>query len=300
MHHEEHNYRAFIWHASFLSITETFAEINTVIPALILEVGGSELHIGLVSAIMIGTPLLTQLAFAGLINGRPRKKPFLLGAISVRVMMLAAIAMTVVSVRRIEPWLALLLIYVELFTFAAGGSFAGVAYVDIIGKVLSQERLKRFFPARQVIAGFGILVSALFIQIAGMIAASLVWPRLVLRVGYGIILRIWSVAGAVVPVLALAVAAVGSVQMYLALFAFAGIMTSARNVTKDAMIVYLGGQDNRVLYAGVAGTLNLSVAFAPIVLGLLIRFVGYTPVFMGVSLLAAGAMVPAIGLCTAT
>ncbi|MFW5712791.1 MAG: hypothetical protein ACOC2R_10010 [Spirochaetota bacterium] len=49
------NYFAFLWHAIFLSITITFTEVNSVIPAMILEVGGGEFHIGIVAAIMIGT-----------------------------------------------------------------------------------------------------------------------------------------------------------------------------------------------------------------------------------------------------
>lgn len=69
---------AFYWHAFFLAVTTSFTEVNTVMPALILEAGGTEVAVGVLTAIMLGLPLITQLVFAGFLHTRERKKPYLL------------------------------------------------------------------------------------------------------------------------------------------------------------------------------------------------------------------------------
>ncbi|MFW5769264.1 MAG: MFS transporter, partial [Spirochaetota bacterium] len=111
------NYIAFLWHAIFLSITLTFTEVNSVVPALILELGGGEIHVGIVTAIMIGVPLVAQLNFAGFLHGKRRKKPFLLAGINLRVLSLAMIAVTLLSAQRLNTLVVILLIYAELLIF---------------------------------------------------------------------------------------------------------------------------------------------------------------------------------------
>ncbi|MBN2874063.1 MAG: hypothetical protein JXM71_03120, partial [Spirochaetales bacterium] len=137
MDDERRNLRAFLWHAVFLSITVTFTEINTVIPALILEIGGRELHVGIAAAIMTGVPLVSQLFFSGLLLGKSRKKPYLITAISLRVVSLFAIAATILYIGSVSVPFALAVIYAELLVFTTGGAFAGISYVDILGKSLS-------------------------------------------------------------------------------------------------------------------------------------------------------------------
>ena len=51
------NYFGFLWHAVFLAVTVTFTEINTILPAMVIQVGGSEIHIGIMAAIVVGVPL---------------------------------------------------------------------------------------------------------------------------------------------------------------------------------------------------------------------------------------------------
>ncbi len=387
-------YRAFLWHAVFLSITVTFTEINTVIPALILEIGGRELHVGIVTAIMIGIPLLSQLSFAGYLQDKARKKGYLIGAISLRVLSLAALGATILGIRRFSMTQALLLIYGELLLFTVSGAFAGISYVDLLGKGLSRPLLQRFFPRKQLISGVGIFFSALgarfilgrfpypqnyallfaaasfflfvantgfwtireqpsptapspslaatlarlpdllrqdknlrtyilynnlmgttmalipfylalakrrydldpalagnvlFVQILGNILAGLIWPHLVHRGGNKLILRLWSATAVVLPVAALLVSSWAPSLVYVVLFLLVGLSVSARLVTQDAMIVQLSSPENRVLYTGIVGTLNLTVAIFPILMGLLIRTAGYVPVFLGVSLAALAA-----------
>jgi len=389
--YQRRNYRAFLWHAVFLSITVTFTEVNTVIPAMILQIGGGEFHVGIVTAIMIGVPLAAQLNFAGFLHGRRRKKPFLLLGINLRVASLAAIGLTVVAVGALSVTQALLIVYTELLLFTLSGAFAGIAYVDLVGKSFDRPLRARFFTRKQMISSVGILVSALiarqvlsmtdyprnyfilflaaaavllvatggfwmireqegqrqerssylrtlkslpkvikadpnlrsylvfvnsigfhvaltpfyvvlakeryyldpalagnllFIQIVGMVGASLLWPALVKTRGFKGVLRLWSYLSFALPLLALLVSRVLPLGFYLGLFVFTGAGISARKVSQDAVVVELSTEENRVLYTGIIGTLNLSIAVFPIVIGGLIATLGYVPVFVGVSALA--------------
>ncbi len=386
-----HNYRAFLWHAIFLSITVTFTEVNSVIPAMILEVGGDEFHIGIVTAIMIGIPLIAQLNFAGFLHGKRRKKPYLLAGINLRVLSLALIAITLIGVGGLSTTMALLLIYAELLLFTTGGAFAGISYVDLVGKSFHKELRQRFFTRKQLISGIGIFISALlarqvlhtfpypqnysflfgaaavvlliatlgfwmieekpagerqrssyfqtlksipavvradsnlrsylwfvngmgfhvalipfyvslakknyfldpalagnmlFVQILGMIAASLLWPRVVKSGGFKRVLKVWAGLSFLLPPAALFVSHYLPLPAYIALFLFTGAAISGRKVSQDAVIVELSTEENRVLYTAIIGTLNLSIAIFPIVIGTLIGFFGYVPVFIAVSLSA--------------
>lgn len=385
------NYIAFLWHAVFLSITVTFTEVNSVIPAMILQVGGGEIHVGIVTAIMIGVPLLAQLNFTGFLHGKRRKKAFLLLGINLRVLSLALIAVTLILVPRLSVLQALLIIYAELLLFTMSGAFAGIAYVDLVGKSFTRELRRRFFTRKQLISSVGILFSAiiarqilamldypstyftlfslaagvlliatmgfwmireepggevshagyfgtlksipsvlkrdpnlrtyllfansigfhvaltpfyvalakqryfldpklagnlLFFQIVGMVGSSLLWPLVVKRAGFKGVLKIWSQLSMLLPFLALIVGWFLPLPVYLFLFIFTGATISARKVSQDAVIVELSTEENRVLYTGIIGTLNLSIAIFPIIIGGLIGLLGYIPVFSGVAILA--------------
>ena len=88
------NFWAFIWHALFLAFASTFINVNTVLSSFVLNIGGSSVHVGILSGISIGLPMITQLFFAGFLAGRARKKPFLLLGIYLRVMALAGMGYT--------------------------------------------------------------------------------------------------------------------------------------------------------------------------------------------------------------
>ena len=93
---------------------------------MVIQAGGSEIHIGIMTAIMVG--------------------------------------LTLFFVIRVSPEDLLLIIYLELLVFTIGGAFASVSYVDIVGKSFTGNLRKRFFVQKQFIASIGILVSALIAQ----------------------------------------------------------------------------------------------------------------------------------------
>ena len=157
----QHNFRAFVWHAAWLGFTITFTEVNTVLPGLVVEAGGSQIHVGILTAIMVGAPMLTQLLFAGFLTPKPRKKIFLLLGIYLRVGALMGVAWTLSRLTSFSPGLLIILVYAWMLVFTTSGSFAGVSYTDILGKSIAGDQRKRFFVLRQFLSSIGVLISAI-------------------------------------------------------------------------------------------------------------------------------------------
>jgi len=160
------NYQAFLWHAGFFSLVTTFTDLNTVLPSLVVHAGGTSLLIGLLTSIMIGTPILGQLFFASYLHLKRRKKGTLLLGINLRIAALASIALLLWEVeaparRVLHDTTIRALVMSLVFVFALAGSLAGIAYTDLLGKSLPDARRGRFFVTRQVLNSVGFLISAL-------------------------------------------------------------------------------------------------------------------------------------------
>jgi len=48
------NFRAFLWHAVFLALASNFMDIDTIIPSMLIKAGGTSIHLGFLTAIMLG------------------------------------------------------------------------------------------------------------------------------------------------------------------------------------------------------------------------------------------------------
>ena len=169
----QRNYYAFQWHAIFFALTVTFTEINTVLPSLVVKVGGGTVQIGLLTAIMVGTPIIGQLLFASFLHLQPRKRGFLLLGVGLRVAALAAVALILLAAERILPQTLIWLVFVLMFIFSLSGTFAGVSYTDILGKSLAVDQRSRFFVSRQVLTSIAFLISA---PVARWILGSFEYP----------------------------------------------------------------------------------------------------------------------------
>lgn len=138
----------------------TFTELNTVMPALIVQSGGGPVAVGALTAIMLGLPLAAQFLFAGFIQSRARKRPYLLLGIHLRIAALAAAALVVAS-PDLTPRLAIALVFATMAVFAASGSLAGLPYTHLVGSFVLGRRRRTFFVRRQVATSSGLLLSAL-------------------------------------------------------------------------------------------------------------------------------------------
>ena len=151
-----------MWHASFLALAQNFMDVDTIIPAMMIDAGGTSLHIGLLTAILVGGGKLSQLLFAPFLSNKPYKKNLLLGGINARIISLAGIGLLFVLSAAIPDALTILSIFLLIFLFSVSGGFANINYTDILGKSIMDTRRKRFFSIMQIVSSLGVLISAYF------------------------------------------------------------------------------------------------------------------------------------------
>jgi len=131
----------------FLPLPTTFTNINTILPSMVVKAGGSNFQVGLLTAIMIGTPIIGELLFASYLHLKERKKPFLLLGINLRVLALVLVSLILWQTGRYSDSSTIFLIFALMFIFAISGTFAGVSYSDILGKSLLVEESRGFCMA---------------------------------------------------------------------------------------------------------------------------------------------------------
>ncbi len=160
--HSRNNYLSFIWHGLFLALAQNFMDVDTILPAMLLEAGGGAVHIGILTTIMMGGSSVTQLIFAPYISNHSFKKRFLLLGINSRILALAGLSVLLLLSQRIGESYILWLIFILISIFSLGGAFANVSFTDIFGKSVFDSQRKSFFSIRQAIMGAGVFVSAFF------------------------------------------------------------------------------------------------------------------------------------------
>lgn len=155
------NFKAFIWHATFLAVAKNFMDVDTVIPAMLIKAGGGPWHIGLLTAIMVGLSKFSQLLFAPLVSTSHAKKNHLLAGINLRIFSLFGMAVLFYLYFSLDSSYVILIIFGLVSVFSISGAYANIAFTDILGKSIQQDKRKRFFSLRQVISSLGMLASAI-------------------------------------------------------------------------------------------------------------------------------------------
>jgi MFS family permease len=154
------NFRAFLWHAVFLALASNFMDVDTIIPSMLIKAGGTSIHLGFLTAIMLGGSSLLQLVFANFISKKTLKKGYLLLGINLRVFSLLALSLLFFKSAELSNQAVIALIFLFIAIFSFSGSFASISYVDILGKSIRQEKRKLFFSSKQIINSVGVLLSA--------------------------------------------------------------------------------------------------------------------------------------------
>lgn len=157
-----HNFKSFLWHASFLAFAKNFMDVDTIIPAMLVEAGGGAMHIGILTTIMMGGSSFTQLFFAPYLSNKPFKKKFLLAAINTRVFALLGLGVLLFLLTSKQHGYILWLVFFFITTFSLAGAFANISYTDILGKSVNQNKRKTFFSSVQIVGGVVVLLGAFF------------------------------------------------------------------------------------------------------------------------------------------
>lgn len=155
------NFNSLVWHAVFLALTRSFVNINTVIPTMLIEAGGSSFHLGILTAIMVGGTGFMQIFFASFLTHKERTKKYLLIGINLRVGALLILGYLLSYAGGIEGDYVVGFILLLMTIFSFSGAFAGIAYNDILGKSIDINSRKSFFIVKQTLASTAVLLSAL-------------------------------------------------------------------------------------------------------------------------------------------
>jgi MFS family permease len=161
---QKRNFTGFLIHALFLALTLNFIDVNTVVPNLLAEAGGTAVHLGLLSGIMVGGTKFMQLVFAGMIVPLERKRGALLVGIYIRVASLLLLGLFIRTLAGASTWKIWAIISV-MTVFSFSGAYANIAYTDIMGKVIVPEKRKRLLVVKQLISSIGVILSALLVKV---------------------------------------------------------------------------------------------------------------------------------------
>ncbi len=157
-----HNYYSFLIHAVFLSLAKNFMDVDTIIPSMLVESGGNAMHIGVLTAIMLGGSSFTQLFFSPYLQNKSFKKKYLLFGINSRIISLIGLSLLFSFSVLFSGDVRILFIFLLITIFSFSGAFANISYTDIIGKSVLPSFRKSFFSISHVLTGSGVLISAFF------------------------------------------------------------------------------------------------------------------------------------------
>jgi len=170
---ERRNLFGALWHGAFLALGMALTQPTVVIAAFVADLTGSTVWVGGLSTVLTVAGALPQLFIARLIEPRPRKMPFLMLAIYLRVVSWGALAGLTYLIGDSNPRLLAWVLIGLLIVFYAGGGLGGVPYTDIIGKIIPQARRGTFFGGRAALAGPLAVGAAL---LARQILAGVAYP----------------------------------------------------------------------------------------------------------------------------
>ncbi len=146
------NFIAGIWHGAFLALGMALTQPTTVISSFVADLTASTVWVGGLSSVLTVAEALPQLFVARWIEPKPRKKPFLLAAINLRILSWGILAGLIYLIGGDKPLTLAKILVVMLIVFFAGGGFANIPYTDMIGKMIPAGKRGAFFGGRGAIA----------------------------------------------------------------------------------------------------------------------------------------------------
>ena len=156
--HYRRNFAAGLIHGIFFQASAAFSSIHTVLPSLVAMLTPAAAAVGLMATLQNVGQFIPQLYTAFLIDGRARKKPWLVAIITIRFLSLALLAWLTYQYGLTQPGLVLVALIALFGLFSFIGGMGTVVYSDIFARAIPARRRGRFAGARQL---FGYLLAIL-------------------------------------------------------------------------------------------------------------------------------------------
>lgn len=380
-------YAIFIWHGIFLSLAMSMIGFNTVFPSLISDLVSSKIVFGLLYSILLGTPYLFSLLFGHLLSSYRYRRRFLLFGVYLRAFAFLGMAGFTFTFGKGRPWLVVGSFFFWALLFSLSGSFAGISYDDILGKLVAKGKRGKLYAVKQFASslaafGGGLIVSRIFhpgslafpanyalilflgslglliaslafwfireppsplarearppfptllrrvpqilrgnreflrfivvenlssfslmvmpfymvfakdhfgigdsyigryllFQVGGTILSNLLWGLIASRLSARAVVRSCVLLGGAIPLIALGLSPLGA-DPFVVVFLLIGFVFSGRRVGFEPYLLNIIPAEERPIYLGIRGTLNVLVVLLPFLGGLIIHLAGYPPVF---------------------
>jgi MFS family permease len=180
--HYPHLYFNFIVNVldgAFFGLALGFASFGTNIPIFVKLFTNKALLIGLIPAIHIAGLRFPALLTSRLVARRKRYKPFLLACTVHERLPFVGLALVAWFMHDLDPGLVVLLVFLLLIWQGFGGGFGLVAWQSMLAKVLSPQRLGRFY---------GVQTAAMSVMAAlSALAAGVILDRTSDQVGFALV-----------------------------------------------------------------------------------------------------------------
>lgn len=147
-----------------LAITMSMIDFNTVFPALIDKLSESKVIFGALYSIMLGVPFIFNLLFSHIMRRDPYKNKYLLIGINLRAFSFLGMAIFVHYFSLNNSSIVIYSLFFWIFLFSISGGFAGIAYLDIIAKVINKEERSKFFSYKQFTSSVSALIGGFIIK----------------------------------------------------------------------------------------------------------------------------------------
>ncbi len=168
------NFIAGLWHGAFMTLGVSLTQPTIVISAFVADLTGSTIWVGGLMTVLTVAGAIPQLFVARLIEPRPRKMPYLLIAIYLRVISWGILAWSIYIFGGHNPMALTGILVGMLVIFYAGGGLGNIPYTDIIGKIIPPNKRGAFYGGRGILAG-PLSVAAAFA--ARHILANVTYPN---------------------------------------------------------------------------------------------------------------------------
>lgn len=168
------NFIAGLWHGAFLAFSMALTQPTTVISTFVADLTGSTIWMSGLSTVLTVAGVFTQFFVSRWIEPRPRKLPYLLFVISLRIVSWGYLAWLIYAIGNQQPITLAWILVGMLIIFFAGGGIANIPYPDIIGKVIPEGKRRAFFGDKGALAGLLSVGAAL---VAQQICHNILWGR---------------------------------------------------------------------------------------------------------------------------
>ena len=157
-----------------------------ILSAFVYDRTESSLLVGVVSAVWSAGIMWPQLYMSALIEHRPRKLPFYVGATVLRVFVLAAMVATIFLSGTIESGWIIALFIALLFVLSSAQGAAVMPFLDVVGQIIVPTRRGGFFALRNLLGGT-------LTFLAGVLLAQPLLDRLPSPQSYGVLVGLGAV-----------------------------------------------------------------------------------------------------------